>query len=390
VWTEPILHVDMDAFFVAVERLRDPTLVGRPVVVGGTGPRSVVAAASYEVRSFGIRSAMPMSRARRLCPDLMIVPPDHAEYGRVSEKVFAVFRSFTPLVEGLSIDEAFLDIGGLRLHHDSPVAVGEAVRSAISDHIGMTASVGVATNKFLAKLASETAKPDGLRHVPLAEQQSFLDGLPIESLWGVGQATHAALETVGVERVADLRAVPQRMLERAVGVASARHLVDLAHGRDSRPVQPDRDAKSFSVEETYSRDIVDGTAIDTELRRLADRLGSRLRRAGVAGRTVTLKLRFSDFRTVTRSTTRPGAVDGDRELFHTARELLASLEVTGRPVRLLGLGVSQITESSDPMQLDVASDGRWTEVDATVDAIRRRFGQSAVGPARLLGPSDPE
>ncbi|MEX1271622.1 MAG: DNA polymerase IV, partial [Acidimicrobiia bacterium] len=198
-WDERILHVDMDAFFVAVERLRDPSLISRPVVVGGTGPRSVVAAASYEVRPFGIRSAMPMSRARSLCRDLVIVPPDHREYGRISERVFEIFRSFTPLVEGLSIDEAFLDVGGLRHHFPDPVSVGAEIRREVTTQIGLTASVGVASTKFLAKLASEAAKPDGLRHVPLAEQQEFLDALPIGALWGVGEATKAALEGVGVE-----------------------------------------------------------------------------------------------------------------------------------------------------------------------------------------------
>ncbi|MEX1043493.1 MAG: DNA polymerase IV, partial [Acidimicrobiia bacterium] len=280
VWAERILHVDMDAFFVAVERLREPSLVGRPVVVGGTGPRSVVAAASYEVRRYGIRSAMPMSRARSLCRDLVIVPPDHAEYRRVSEQVFGIFRSFTPLVEGVSIDEAFLDIGGLRRHFDGPVAVGEAVRTAIAGQVGITASVGVASTKFLAKLASESAKPDGLRHIESAEQLAFLDSLPIEALWGVGQATRAALEVLGVESVAELRTVPTRALERAVGPAVATHLVELAHGRDPRAVEPDREVKSVSVEETYDKDIRDDARLRVELRRLADRLGWRLRSAG--------------------------------------------------------------------------------------------------------------
>ena len=382
-WVEPILHVDMDAFFVAVERLRDPTLAAKPVVVGGTGPRSVVAAASYESRRYGIRSAMPMSRARSLCADLVIVPPDHAEYRRVSEQVFEIFRTFTPVVEGLSIDEAFLDVSGLRHHYPGPVEVGERIRSAIRQHVGITASVGVAATKFLAKLASEDAKPDGLRHIAAADAQAFLDRLPITALWGVGEATRAALETVGVESVRDLRAVPSRALERAVGASVAAHLSELASGRDPRPVEPDREAKSVSVEETYDRDIADEDRLRVELRRLADRLGSRLRRAGLAGRTVTLKLRTSDFKTVTRSVTRPGPTNGDIDLYHLACELL---ETTGRgsqPVRLLGIGVSQLVSTDGGVQLATETDGRWTEVDATVDAIRRRFGDDAVGPAGL-------
>ena len=396
VWDERILHVDMDAFFVAVERMRDPSLVGRPVVVGGTGPRSVVAAASYEVRPFGIRSAMPMSRARSLCRDLVIVAPDHGEYARVSERVFEVFRSFTPLVEGVSIDEAFLDVGGLRHHHSDAVAVGVAIRAAIASRIGLTASVGVAATKFLAKLASESAKPDGLRHVPVAEQQAFLDELPIESLWGVGQATKAALEGVGIERVRDLRAAPRRALERAVGGAMAAHLHDLAQGRDPRSVQPDRDVKSVSVEETYDTDIADPEVLRRELRRLADRLGSRLRRAGLAGRTVTVKVRTSDFKTVTRSVTRPEPTNNDRDLHHTARELFDDAGRGERPVRLLGIGVSGLVESQAARQLTAMEDPRWSEVDAAVDAIRTRFGERAVRPAGLLehgqedvGDSDP-
>ncbi|HVR34166.1 MAG TPA: DNA polymerase IV [Acidimicrobiia bacterium] len=378
-----MLHVDIDAFFVAVERLRSPGLRGRPVVVGGTGPRSVVAAASYEVRSYGIRSAMPMSRARALCRDLIVVPPDHAEYARVSEEVFAVFRSFTPLVEGLSIDEAFLDIGGLRHHFPGPAEVGHAVRAAIAEKVGITASVGVAATKFLAKLASETAKPDGLCHVPAHEQQDFLDPLRIEALWGVGQATRAALETVGVETVADLRAVPTRALERAVGASVATHLVELAHGRDPRKVEPDREVKSVSVEETYDTDITGEAALRVELRRLADRLGTRLRRSGLAGRTITLKVRTSDFQTVTRSVTRPDATNGDRDLFLTAVQLLDASDRGAKPIRLLGIGVSHLVSTEEAVQLVTTGDPRWNDLDAAVDAIRRRFGDDAVGPAGL-------
>lgn len=378
----------MDAFFVAVERLRDPTLADRPVVVGGTGPRSVVAAASYESRRYGIRSAMPMSRARSLCSDVVVVPSDHAEYRRVSEQVFEIFRSFTPVVEGLSIDEAFLDVSGLRHHYPGPVAVGEKIRFNIREQVGITASVGVASTKFLAKLASEDAKPDGLRHIPTADTQAFLDELPITALWGVGEATRAALEAVGVDSVRDLRSVPARAMERAVGASVAAHLSDLASGRDPRPVEPDREAKSVSVEETYDSDIADDDRLRIELRRLADRLGSRLRRAGLAGRTVTLKLRTSDFKTVTRSMTRSGPTNGDIDLYHLTCELLEAAGRGSKPVRLLGIGVSQLVSTDGGVQLAVETDGRWSEVDATVDAIRKRFGDGAVGPAGLADRPD--
>jgi len=371
--------VDMDAFFVAVERLDDPGLSGRPVVVGGDGPRSVVAAASYEVRPFGVRSAMPMSRARRLCPGLVIVPPDHRRYAEVSEQVFAVFRSVTPLVEGISIDEAFLDVSGLRLHHRSPVEVGEEVRARVVSEVGLTASVGVASTKFVAKLASEAAKPDGIRHVPVADQQAFLDGLGVGALWGVGQATSAALEAISVETVADLRSVPPRTLERAVGGSASSHLIDLANGRDPRPVEPDRDAKSISVEETYDRDLASDAECRIELRRLSDRLGSRVRRSGMAGRTVTVKVRTADFETVTRAQTLGVAVDGDRELREQAFDLFDRVDLAGRRVRLLGVGLGHLVEASAPLQLGVLTDDRWSDIERTVDAIRGRFGEDAVG-----------
>jgi DNA polymerase-4 len=208
VWTEPILHVDMDSFFVEVERLDRPELVGKPVAVGGPGPRGVIASASYEARAFGVRSAQPTATARRVCDELIVIPPRHGRYGDLSTEVFSIFRAFTPLVEGLSLDEAFLDVGGLRLHFESPVAVGDAVRERIRSDLGLPASVGVAAVKFVAKLASEAAKPDGMRHIPIDGQMDFLHSLPASAMWGVGPATLAALARLGVETVGDIAALP--------------------------------------------------------------------------------------------------------------------------------------------------------------------------------------
>jgi DNA polymerase-4 len=382
-WPEPILHVDMDAFFVEVERLRRPELRGLPVVVGGAGERSVVAAASYESRRFGIRSAMPMTRARRLCPDLVIVPPEHAEYGRVSEQVFEVFRSFTPLVEGLSVDEAFLDVAGLRLHYPDPVTIGHEIRSALRTVVGLPASVGVAATKFVAKLASEAAKPDGLRHVPLTEQEGFLVALPVRALWGVGQATLAGLTGLGVETVADLASVPRRKLQGSLGASVADHLLDLAAGRDPRPVTPDRETKSISAEETYERDLTSDDEITEALRLLADRVGHRVRRAGLAGRTVQLKLRLEDFTTFTRSETLPTPIDADLHIFRIASRLVHRVERGNQGVRLLGIGVASLEERDAPRQLSVETDPRWRELDGAVDAVRDRFGRGSIGPARL-------
>jgi nucleotidyltransferase/DNA polymerase involved in DNA repair len=385
-WSEPILHVDMDAFFVEVERLRRPELRGRPVVVGGAGERSVVAAASYESRRFGIRSAMPMTRARRLCPDLVIVPPDHREYGRLSERVFEVFRSFTPLVEGISVDEAFLDVAGLRLHRPDPVAIGHEIRSVLRSQVGLPASVGVAATKFVAKLASEAAKPDGLRHVLLAEQSAFLAALPVRALWGVGEATFAALAGLGVETVGELSRVPRRRLQAVLGPSLADHLVELADGRDPRPVTPDHEIKSISAEETFERDLATVEERTEALRVLADRVGHRVRRAGLAGRTVNVKVRLADFTTLTRSETLAGPTSADVEIFRIACRLVDRVDRLDRGVRLLGIGLSSLEGRDAPRQLSVEADPRWRELDETVDAVRDRFGRQAIGPARLSRP----
>lgn len=382
VWTEPILHVDMDSFYVEVERLERPDLRGRAVAVGGTGPRGVIASASYEARVHGVRSAQPTATALRLCPGLKVVPPSHGRYAEVSERVFEVFRSFTPLVEGLSLDEAFLDVSGLRLHYESPLAVGEAVRTRLREDPGLPASVGVASVKFLAKLASEAAKPDGLRHVPLDEQLRFLHPLPASALWGVGPATQAALARLGVETVGDIAALPERTLVAAVGAAAGRQLHDLSHGRDERSVTPDGDAKSISVEETYDSDLIGRDVVESALLAHAQRLSGRLRRAGLDSRTISLKVRFPDFQTVTRSQTLAGGIDGSRELYKVALELAAGVDFS-QPVRLLGLGAGSLQRSDRPSQLRIDSEQGWEKMDDAVAGIRERFGDQAVNPARL-------
>lgn len=382
-WSEPILHVDMDSFFVEVERLLDPTLRGKPVAVGGTGPRGVVASASYEARAFDVRSAQPTSTALRLCPKLIVVPPSHGKYGDVSAQVFAIFRDFTPIVEGLSLDEAFLDVSGLRHHYESSVAVGAAIRKRIRSDLRLPASVGVAATKFVAKLASEAAKPDGLRHVPAAEQLAFLHALPVEALWGVGPATLAGLERLGVETVGDLADIPLSTLSGSIGPTVGRHLHDLANGVDPRRVEPDTEAKSISVEETYDSDLQGDDVLAAALLAHAHRLSGRLRRAGLAARTITLKLRYDDFTTINRSHTVEGAVDGARELYREALALIGQVDVAA-PVRLLGLGGSTLTKSDRPRQLGIDTSESWDRVEDAVAEVRDRYGQGAVAPARLL------
>lgn len=385
-FSEPILHVDMDAFFVEVERRRDPALVGRPVLVGGSGPRAVVASASYEARAHGVGSAMPMAEARRRCPDAIVVPPDHREYGRASRDVFEVLRSFTPLVEGLSVDEAFLDIAGLRLHHAHAGSVGAAIREQIRSELGLPASVGGAASKLIAKLASEEAKPDGMFIVPAGEELAFLHPLPVHRLWGVGQATLAGLEALGVATVGDLAAVPASTLRRRLGASLGAHLADLAMARDDRPVTTGGDTKSVSVEQTYDTDLTGYDDLTRALLRLCDRLSARLNRAGLAGRTLMLKVRFGDFTTVTRRVSASDPIDHTPDLWEGAVALLDKVDTRGRSVRLLGVGVSALVPRQSPRQMSMDHPGRDAAA-AAAEKVRERFGADAVIPARLAGPT---
>ena len=384
-FSEPILHVDMDSFFVEVERLRDPGLIGRPVVVGGPGNRGVVASASYEARKFGIRSAMPMVAARKQCPGLVVVPTDHSLYQETSIEVFELFRSITPLVEGLSLDEAFLDVSGLHRHFSGPDDIGHEIRRRIRSELGLPASVGIAATKFVAKLASEAAKPDGLRRIPREESVAFLHALPVRALWGVGEATHATLEAMGVETVGDLARLPRATLERRLGVTNGSSLAALAQGEDPRPVVPDHDAKSISVSETYERDMTLSDDIDTELIRLCERLAFRVRRAGLAGRTIGLTVRYADFVTITRHHTSSHPTDTPRQLWQAVKSLKDNV-TWDRPIRLLGVSVATFVDPGEPRQMSVESEPKWDDLANAVDAVRDRFGADAVRPARLVTP----
>ena len=379
----------MDSFFVEVERRVDPSLRGIPVAVGGRGPRGVIASASYEARRHGVTSAQPTATAMRMCPSLIVIQPSHRAYSEASAEVFAIFRTFTPMVEGLSLDEAFLDIGGLWRHHRTPVAVGKAVRHRIRSDVCLPASVGVASNKMLAKLASEAAKPDGLRHVPSSDQLQFLHALPASSLWGVGPATLASLKRLGVETVGDIAEIPAETLIGLLGPVSGHHLHQLSQGEDPRSVEPDSEAKSVSVEETYPRDLEGRATLESALLSQAQRLSSRLRRAGMAGRTLTLKVRFDDFTTLTRSHTTDEAYDGPRDLYREAIHLLSSVDLRS-PVRLLGLGAGLLQETGSARQLELGESASWDRVEDAVMGIRERFGDGAVTPARLVSPPPEE
>lgn len=386
-----IVHVDMDAFFVSVELLRRPELRGRPVVVGGTGDRGVVAAANYEARAYGVFSAMPSVQARRLCPHAVFLPGDHAHYGEVSARVMAIFRSYTPLVEPLSLDEAFLDVTGARRSRGAGVQIGHAVREEVRQREGLSCSVGVAATKMVAKLASEAAKPrparagpepgPGVWVVPPGEEGRFLRPLPARALWGVGPATLAKLERLGVRTVGDIADLPEASLVGVLGPAQGRHLGRLANGIDARAVEPDQRAKSIGHEETFPSDHHDLDTLGRELVRMADAVAWRLRRHEVAARTVTLKVRFGDFRTITRSTTLAAPVDEGPALARAARGLLAAVDPTPG-VRLLGVSASGlVVAAARQLSFDEVEGPAWHEASGAVDAIRERFGDGAIGPA---------
>ena len=389
-----ILHVDMDAFFVSVELLRRPELRGRPVVVGGTGSRGVVAAASYEARAYGVFSAMPSARARRLCPHAVFLPGDHAHYGTVSERVMEIFRSFTPLVEPISLDEAFLDVTGARRAQGDGATVGHRIRDDVLAREGLTCSVGVAPSKMLAKLASEAAKPqastdgplpgEGVHVIAPGSELAFLHPLPARALWGVGPATLDRLERLGVRTVGDIADLPEDTLVATLGSAHGRHLAQLARGIDARPVEPDQQLKSVGHEETFAHDHHEHETLNREAVRMSDGVAWRLRRAGLAGRTVTLKVRFADFQTITRSSTLPTTVDDGPAVARAALGLLAAVDPTPG-VRLLGVSVSGlVTGAAQQLSFEDLGGASWHEASGAVDAIRERFGDRAIGPASAV------
>jgi DNA polymerase-4 len=383
----PILHVDMDAFYASVESLKEPSLRGKPVIVGGQGGRGVVTSASYEAREFGVHSAMPMVRARRLCPHAAFVSNDFDSYLTYSRKIREIFLSVTPLVEPLSLDEAFLDVAGSKRLFGSPETIAALVKERIAE-LGLTCTVGVAPNKFLAKLASARGKPDGLLVVPEAGIREFLHPLPIGALWGVGPQTGQALHRLGLKTVADVAAIPRRTLERAVGESLGSHLHHLANGVDDRSVVPGEAAKSIGSEETFPHDLDSTEEILREILRLADRTAERLRSGGHCGRTVTLKVRYANFNTITRSKTMPDAIDTPSEIYEVARALYLRLEKGVQRVRLVGVSISGLEVGPPKRQLLLMEESpqrlRWSEASKAVDSIRDRFGRDSVGPARLL------
>jgi len=385
-----ILHVDMDAFYASASLLSRPELKGTPVIIAGAGNRGVVLSATYEARAFGVTAAMPTARALRLCPQATIVAPDYARYERISKAVMAVFASVTPIVEPLSLDEAFLDVSGARRRLGTPSQIAGQIRDTIADEQGITCSAGVASTKFVAKLASGLAKPDGLLVVPRAEVIGFLHQLPVGALWGVGERTEEALRRLGLHTVADIAHTPLETLRRALGDNAGAALHALAWGQDTRSVVPTHRERSIGADETFSFDVDDPAYIHRQLLKLSDRTAARIRAAGLVGRTISIKVRFSDFTTITRSRTLRDPTDVSRDIYAIARALFDGLGLQRARLRLVGVRMEGLMDSElAPIQglLDAPEHG-WRDADRAVDRASARFGAGAVRPGSLV--EDPQ
>ena len=387
----------MDAFFVSAELVRRPELVGKPVLVGGTGNRGVVAAASYEARSFGIHSAMPSFRARKLCPKAVFLPGDHTYYASISYEVMEIFKRYTPLVEPISLDEAFLDVGGSQRLYGTPFEIADSIRNDVLAEQGLKCSVGIAPNKFLAKLATEEAKPKpssrgpipgiGIKVVHPDDVIGFLDQLPVKALWGVGPATAKRLDQLGVTQVSELRKFPLNDLVNALGKSQGSHLHRLSHGVDERNVEAVQAAKSISHEETFLEDLFEIAKITSEIHRMSDAVGKRLRGSRSLAKTVNIKVRLKDFSTFVRSVTLPNPTDSGKVISREAISLLDTLDLS-IGVRLLGVGATNFSKNSKGLQLSFdeleTNDLEWREAEDAMDAIRSKFGPDSIGAASTL------
>lgn len=385
-----IMHVDMDAFFVSVELRTRPELRGKPVIVGYPAERSVVLSASYEARKFGVKSAMPMAMAARMCPSAVVIEPRHKLYYEVSAQLMAIFGSITELVEPLSVDEAFLDVGGAIRRLGSPREIGGIIRRRVHEELGITASVGIAASKFVAKIASTRCKPDGLLLIGPDETVAYLHSLPVNALWGVGAKTGEVLARMGIRTVADVAATPPSALKKLLGV-SGEHVYRLSWGIDPRPVTPVRLEKSIGAEETFAVDTADDALLHRELLRLSHRTAERLRSTGMVARTISLKLRYTDFSTITRSRTVHAPVDSAQLIYAVAVQLLESLGPRAMTVRLVGVRAEQLEDAAQTsLQLSFdRRDDNWRAAEQALDKVAAKFGSKSVLPARLMDPHTP-
>lgn len=384
-----ILHVDMDAFFASVEEADDPTLKGKAVVVGA-GPRAVVTSANYIARTFGIRAAMPVAQARRLAPHAIFLPNRHYRYGEVSSEVMSIFRDFSPLVEPLSLDEAFLDVTGATRLIGTAREIGNQIRARIDNELHITCSVGISTTKLIAKLASSRCKPNGLLEIPQERVLDFLHPLPVRELWGVGPKTAEALIRLGLETIGDIAQTPPHTLIRALGAGQGESLYELAWGRDPREVAESVVDKSIGAEETFAHDLDESEELLAQLLRVTERAARRLRDQKLATRTISIKIRFSDFTTITRSKTIDLPTNSTQEIYDQVRRLFNALALVRARVRLVGVRLENLESDHGLLeQLTLGSREKgWRQVDKALDRARRRFGGGALKPARLLESED--
>ncbi|BAU99321.1 DNA polymerase IV [Aurantimicrobium minutum] len=380
-----ILHIDMDAFFASVEVLDRPEVAGKPAVVAHDSPRSVVTSATYEARALGIRSAMPLVTAKRLCPDVIVLEPHFEKYRAYSKKVMSIFYDFTPVVEQLSIDEAFLDVSGAQKIFGTPEQIAQQIKDRVRDETGLPCSVGVASTKFVAKLASTKSKPNGLLVIPEEETLAFLHPLPIEAIWGVGKKTAEVLHKRGLHTVADIAQSPPASLISALGQAAGTHLYELSWARDPRPVSTQRAEKSIGKEHTFNEDVTDAVKLKATLLFQADHVGAQLRKAQLEARTIGLKVTFSDFESLTRSRTLPEATSVGREIHKVVCELLDELKTGGRAIRLIGVRAASLVDAGT-QQLSLWGDeaDAWKEAEIVMDQVGEKFGPDSVRPASFL------
>ena len=383
-----ILHVDMDAFYASVAELDNPQYKGKALVVGA-GVRGVVLSANYEARKFGIRAAMPVGRAKRMAPHAIFIAPEHHRYAEISERVMAIFNSFTPLVEPISLDEAFLDVTGAQKLFGDGREIAAKIRAQVEQEEGITCSVGIAQSKFIAKLASQHCKPNGMLEIKSDRILEFLHPLPVRALWGVGPKTAESLDRLGLHTVADIANTPRSTLIRALGDATGESLYELAWGRDYRNVIPDEPEKSIGNEETFARDIDSPEEILAQFLRMAEKATARLRERGLFAKTVTMKIKFADFTTLSRAKTLPIGIDGTHETYEIVKKLYLALNNEGARIRLVGVSLSNLLDEA-PVQLELGARERgWRDADTAIDKAKARFGRGSVRPGRLItGDSD--
>ena len=380
-----ILHVDMDAFYASVAELDHPEYKGKALVVGA-GARGVVLSANYEARKFGIRAAMPVGRAKRMAPHAIFIAPEHHRYSEISERVMAIFHSYTPLVEPISLDEAFLDVTGSQKLFGTGREIAAKIREQVEKEEGITCSVGLAQSKFIAKLASQHCKPNGMLEIKSDRILEFLHPLPVRAIWGVGPKTAESLERLGLHTVSDIAHTPRATLIRALGESTGASLYELAWGRDYRDVIPDEPEKSIGNEETFSEDLDNPEEILREFLRMTEKATARLRERSLFAKTISIKIKFADFSSLTRSKTVPIAIDNTHDTYEVVKALYLALRNDGARIRLVGVSLSQLQEGA-PVQLELGARERgWREADTAIDRAQARFGRGSVRPGRLIRP----